>query len=393
MIGAAAETALIRASAGADDGMPPLRVVHVDTERNWGGGQRQLSLLARGLKRRGQGVWAAVRPGTRLATELAGLDVPLVPLAPLVEWGPLAVWRLRRLLVGVRADVVHAHSGHAAMLAALASRGTRARLILARRVALPLRRNPVTRWKYTRADRVIAVSDHVRDALRAGGLGRSRIAVVRSGVDLGLTPSRADDRTLAALGVDRRRPLVVMVSALVPPHKDPETFVAAVASARAAGCDCQALLIGAGPLAAAAERACRRAGVERLLRLTGYRSDALELLAAADVAVLSSRDEGLGTTLLDAMHAGVPIVATAAGGVPEVVRNGRDGLLVPVGDGAALGAAIARVLADEALRNALVASSRDRVKEFSMDATTEATLREYRLVARERSAGALQAVP
>jgi len=246
----------------------------------------------------------------------------------------------------------------------------------------------VTRWKYGRARRVIAVSDHVRDVLRAGGLAGSRIAVVRSGLDLARIPQRAGAGTLAALGVDRRHPLIVMVSALVPPHKDPETFIAAVAAVRAAGCDCQALLIGAGPLAAAAARACRRAGLEGAVRLTGFRGDALELLAAADVAVLSSRDEGLGTSLLDAMHAGVPVTATAAGGVPEVVRHGLDGLLVPVGDGAALGAAIVRVLSDAALRDALVGSGRQRVREFSIEATVEATLREYRTATAERSAGA-----
>jgi glycosyltransferase involved in cell wall biosynthesis len=327
-----------------------------------------------------------VRPGTRLAAELAAAGVPVLPFAPVVEWDPAAARRLRTFVREVRADLIHAHSGHAVALAALASLGTRTRLVVSRRVALPLHRNPVTRWKYARAGRIIAVSTHVQEVLRAGGLAASRIGVVRSGVDLARVPSPARESTLAALGVDGRRPLVVMVSALVAPHKDPVTFVAAVAAARAAGCDCQALLIGAGPLATSADRARRRAGLNGALRLTGYRGDALELLAAADVAVLTSRDEGLGTTLLDAMQAGVPIVATAAGGVREVVRDGVDGLLVPVGDAAALGAAIARVVADGELRAALVAGGRERVKEFSIERTVEATLGEYRKAASARRA-------
>ncbi|HVO36258.1 MAG TPA: glycosyltransferase family 4 protein [Gemmatimonadales bacterium] len=352
--------------------------MHVDTERSWGGGQRQLCLLCRGLLRRGHRVWAAVRPGTRVAAELAEAGVVVLPFAPVVEWDPAVVRRLRTLVREVGADLIHAHSGHAVALAALASLGTRTRLVVARRVALPLRWNPVTRWKYARAERIIAVSEHVQEVLRAGGFAASRIGVVRSGVDLVKAPSPARASTLAELGVDGRRPLVVMVSALVPPHKDPVTFVAAVAAARAAGCDCQALLIGAGPLAGSAERARRRAGLDGALRLTGYRSDAPEILAAADVAMLTSRDEGLGTSLLDAMQAGVPVVATAAGGVREVVRDGVDGLLVPVGDAAALGAAIARVLADGKLRGALAAAGRERVKEFSIERTVEATLGEYR---------------
>jgi L-malate glycosyltransferase len=177
---------------------------------------------------------------------------------------------------------------------------------------------------------------------------------------------------------------VVMVSALAPPHKDPDTFLAAVAAARASGADVQAILVGGGPLEGRARRTRRRLGLERVVRVTGFRRDAIALLAAADVAVLSSRDEGLGTSLLDAMAAGVPVVATAAGGVPEIVRDGVEGLLSPVGDGAALGAAIARVLGDRVLRDALVAAGRQRVRQFTIDRTVDETLAVYRAVAAAR---------
>lgn len=370
------------ASPGAADAESPLRVVHVDTERVWGGGQRQLCLLAAGMRRRGHRNWAAVRPDTRLAAELKDGGAQVIPMSPAVEWDPRAVRKLHAAILDTAADVVHAHAGHAVAVAALACAGTRARLVVTRRVALPLRRNPLTRWKYSRPERIIAVSERVRGVLLTGGIAESRIGVVLSGVDLTRPPSRAPEATLAALGANRRQPLVVMVSALVPPHKDPATFVAAIAAARALGCECRALLIGAGPLATATVRACRRAHVDDVVLLTGARRDALELLASADVVVLSSRDEGLGTTLLDAMLAGVPVVATAAGGVREVVRDGVDGLLVPVGDGPALGAAIARVLSDTDLRAALVESGRRRVREFSIERTVEGTLREYRVALR-----------
>jgi glycosyltransferase involved in cell wall biosynthesis len=356
----------------------PVRVLHVDTEREWGGGQRQLWALATGMQRRGWATWVVARPGTRLAAELSTGGVTVFPVTPAFEWDPVAVRRLRGLLRTVGAEVVHAHAAHAVALAALARRGTGTRLLAARRVALPLHRNPLSRWKYASAAGIVAVSERVRQALRESGVAASHIAVIRSGVDLLRPAARASEATLAALGVVRRRPLVVMVSALVPPHKDPETFVRAIAAARAGGCDLQALLVGDGPLAAGTARTCRRLGLEGVLRLTGSRADAAELLAAADVAVLSSRDEGLGTSLLDAMLAGVPVVATAAGGVREVVRAGIDGLLVPVGDGGALGAAIARVLREPLLRAALVAAGHRRVREFSIEGTVEATLATYR---------------
>ncbi len=365
-----------------------LRVVHVDTERSWGGGQRQVAWLAGRSAVRGCRSWVAARPSSDLAREVARLRVPVVPLSPAFEFDPLAAARLRAALLSVDADVVHAHAAHAVGVAALAAAGTRARLVVSRRVALPLRRNPVSRWKYAQARRFIAVSERVASILEAGGIPGDRIAVVRSGVDTGDRSARASAATLRALGVAPDRRLVVMVSALVPPHKDPETFVEGVAAARAAGVDVQGLLVGAGPLRAAAERSRRRLGLEAGMVVAGFRRDALELLAAADVAVLASREEGLGTTLLDAMLAGVPVVATAAGGVREVVRDGIDGLLVPVGDGAALGAAIARVLRDARLRAALVSSGRQRVRRFSIERTVDDTVRECRAVVGQGTTGA-----
>ncbi len=370
-------------------GEPALRVVHVDTERTWGGGQRQLHALATGMQRRGHLAWVVARPDTLLAAALARDGVPVVPVNPVFEWDPVAAARLRALLRRVRADVVHAHAGHALAVAALAAAGTPVPLLAARRVALPPRRNPLSRWKYARPARFIAVSERVREVLCANGVAADRVSVVRSGVDLRGRRTPASAATLRSLGLVPGRPLVVMVSALVAPHKDPETFLEAVAEARRAGHDLQALLIGDGPLAAATDRSCRRLGLDGVVRLPGFRPDAVELLAAADVAVLSSRDEGLGTTLLDAMAAGVPVVATAAGGVIEIVRDGVDGLLVAVGDGGALGAAIGRVLRDPALRRALSAAGRERVRQFSIDSTVEGTLAIYRTLdgGRRRTGG------
>lgn len=357
-----------------------LRVVHVDTERSWGGGQRQVHALATLMRQRGHETWVVTRPDSLLAGALARDGVPVVPVRPAFEWDPVAAGRLRALVRRVRPDVLHAHAAHALAMAALAAAGTRIPLLAARRVALPLRRNPLSRWKHARATRFIAVSERVRRALGASGIALERVSVVTSGVDLRARRTPASAATLRSLGLGQGRALVVMVSALVPPHKDPRTFLEAIAAARRAGHDVQALLVGGGPLLEPARRTCHELGLDGTVRLPGFRLDAVELLAAADVAVLSSRDEGLGTTLLDAMAAGVPVVATAAGGVTEIVRDGVDGLLVPVGDGAALGAGIGRVLGDAVLRRRLVAAGRERVCDFSVERMVEGTLAVYRLV-------------
>ena len=237
-----------------------LRVLHVDTERTWGGGQRQVHALATGMERRGHHNWVVARPRTLLAAALTRDGVPVVPLSPAFEWDPVAVSRLHGWVRRVRADVVHAHAGHAVALSALAVAGTPARLLVTRRVALPLRRNPLSQWKYGRPWRFIAVSERVRNVLCAGGVGPERISVVHSGVDVERPAPPASDTTLRELGIDPGRPLAVMVSSLVPPHKDPETFLVAIAAMRGAGCDIQALLVGDGPLARQSERIVRHLG-------------------------------------------------------------------------------------------------------------------------------------
>lgn len=352
------------------------RVLHVDTERTWGGGQRQLVHLVEGLARRGWESWVAARPGTRLWSEVRALGVEVLALSPAFEWDPWAIARLRRLVRSVNPLIVHAHAAHALALAAAAAAGSASRLVASRRVAMPPARNPLSRWKYGRADLILAVSEHVRDVLLATGAAASRVRVVRSGVDLSQIPAAAAAELLRELGVDPGLPLVVMVSALAPPHKDPATFVRAVAVARAE-VPLQALLIGDGPLRRSAARARDALGLRGVLVLAGHRDDAEALLGAADVAVLSSRDEGLGVTVLEAMRAGRAVVATAAGGVREIVRNGVDGLLVPVGDSEAMGRAIAGLLGDEARRTALGRAGAERVRGFAIEATVAVTAAAY----------------
>jgi len=359
-------------------GGSPLRSVHVDTERTWGGGQRQVAWLAAGLVRCGHAARVIARPGSRYADQLRGSGVDVVPLAPVAEWDLLAAARVRAVARRFGADVVVAHAAHAAALAAFATVGTDLRFVVTRRVALPLRRSVLSRWKHRRADLIVAVSLRVRDALLADGVDGERIRVVRSGVDLGRPRLPAEAATLRGMGLDPDRPIAVMVSSLIPPHKDPETFLRAIATARVARPELQGLLVGGGPLLASAVRTRSALGLEGAVTLAGHRDDAEHLLAAASVAVLSSRDEGLGTTLLDAMLWGVPVAATAAGGVREVVRDGVDGLLAPPGDGEALGAHVAAILEDAALRSRLVASGRERVKDFSVDRMVDGTIDAYR---------------
>ncbi|PYP66108.1 MAG: hypothetical protein DMD26_08940 [Gemmatimonadetes bacterium] len=364
-----------------------MRILHIDTERGWRGGERQALWLAAELARREHVSIVAARPGEPLAQRAPAQGIELLPCAPAFEADPRGVLALRRYLRARSIEVVHAHTAHAAGLGALATLGMDVPLVVARRVDFRLRRNVGTRWKYGRAAAVIAVSRAVAEVLAQGGVARDKIVVVPDGTDVHRRIVAASPETLASLGLRSGAPLAVQVAQLVP-HKDPLNFVHAVATARTRVATLQALLVGEGPLRADVERAVRDLGLADTLYLAGYRDDADEMIAAADVAVLSSREEGLGSVLLDALLLGKPVAATRAGGIPDVVEHGVTGLLAPVSDPQALGDHIAALLTDRALAGRLGAAARSRVAEFSVERMTDRTLAVYeRVLARNSPDG------
>ncbi len=362
-----------------------IRVLHVDTEKGWRGGERQTLWLAAEMAKRGHESVVAARQGEPLAARASAAGLSVVDCRPVSELDPRAAWRLRREILSRRIDVVHAHTAHAVAIGATATLGTGVPLVVARRVDFPLRGNAGTRWKYRRAARIIAVSNAVANVLDAGGVARSRIAVVPDGVDLRRTVEPATAATLAACGVAPNRPLVVQVAQLVG-HKDPVNFVRAMAYANRGSTKLQALLVGDGPLRPEVTDEIQRLSLVDVIHLTGFRDDADSLLAAASVACLSSREEGMGSVLLDAMVFGRPIAATIAGGIPEVVVDGESGLLAERENPEALGAAIARLANDRALADRLAEGGRRRVREFSVERMTDRTIAIYERVTAESDA-------
>jgi glycosyltransferase involved in cell wall biosynthesis len=357
-----------------------MRILHIDTERGWRGGERQALWLAAELERRGHYCIIAARPGEPLATRAGEAGLTVHDCRPAFEADPRAVLALRSRILESQIEVVHAHTAHAIGLGALATVGTNVPLVVSRRVDFHLRRNFGTRWKYGRAAAIIAISRAVAEILVSDGIDRQRITIVPDGTDVHRQIASATRAALGSLGVSAGAPLVVQVAQLVA-HKDPVNFVRAIAAARRRVPGLSALLAGDGPLRAEVGAAVRELGLENSLHLAGYREDADALLAAADVVVLSSREEGMGSVLLDALFLGKPIVATRAGGIPEVIDDGVTGLLAPVEDPETLGAHVAAVLADPALAERLGKAARSRANDFSVERMTDLTQAVYERVA------------
>jgi len=350
-----------------------MRILHVDTASGWRGGQNQVLLTARGMAARGHSVTLACRAGGLLESRAraAGLAVAALPFRG--DLWPPAILGLARILRQTGAEVAQLHDAHAVsnglLAAALAGKST---LLATRRVDFCLP-GYLSRRKYAACRRVIVVSRAIASILERHGLPADRLRLVYEGV-----PDRAPQAGgRAALGIPEGAPVVGNVAALTD-HKDHVSLIEAAARVRARIPDAWFVIVGDGERREHLEALARERGLGGRCLFTGFRNDLDRLLPAFTVFCLSSHLEGLGTSLLDAMAFGLPVVATAAGGIPEAVEDGRTGRVVPVRDPDALAAALVEVLTDPERQRSLGAAGRLRFLErFTADRMVEATLRVY----------------
>lgn len=290
-------------------------------------------------------------------------------------------------------DVLHLHTSQAHGLGAVAARLTGKRrpgIVVTRRVEHSIFRHSflgLDRLKYAPgADRVICVSERVRQVLLGDGLSADLLAVVPDGVDVArfARPTRSREQVRAELGIPQSAWLVGSVGHL-DRGKGHHVLLAALARLGRDGRALWGLLVGEGKEREALEAEATRLGVRDRIVFAGFRSDVPDLLQAMDVFAFPSLHEGLGSALLEAMAARVPVVAARAGGIPEVVRDGVDGLITAPDDDEALAAALLSVFQDEAGACARAVSAAERVaSNYSADAMVERTLREYEWVRRAR---------
>jgi L-malate glycosyltransferase len=348
----------------------------VDTAPTWRGGQNQVLLTALGCAGRGHAVAVACRAGGALEGRLREAGLGAHPMAFRGDLSPLAALALARVLKSFRPDVVHLHDPHAISAGLMAARlQGGSRLVATRRVDFPLR-GALSRRKYRSCARVIAVSRAIATILESSGVPSSVLRLVYEGV-----PSRpartGGEEALRALGVPPGSLVVGNVAALTD-HKDHATLLEAAPLVLARVPNARFVVVGDGDLRSALEARATALGLGDRWIWAGFRGDVDALLPRFTLFCLSSRAEGLGTSLLDAMSFGLAVVATAAGGIPEAVEDGLTGRVVPVQDPRALAEAIVGLLADPARRDAMGLAGRRRFEErFTAERMVAETLRVY----------------
>ncbi|HLQ59115.1 MAG TPA: glycosyltransferase [Gemmatimonadales bacterium] len=316
-----------------------MRVLQVDSGREWRGGQQQVLLLCRELSRNAavEQVLVTKQRG-ELARRAAADGITVQGVAWEIGLDPRAWWQLRRAITAFQPDIIHVHDSHALTLAATVAPPPGRSLVATRRVDFHVGRFGA--WR--RPDRIVAVSSAVKQILIRDGIAADAITVVPDGID-------ADEiRRSAVPPLDIRSdlrlpasvPLVVNAAALVD-HKDHRTLIRAAEYARSLEPQLHWIIAGDGALRASLAAEIARLELQDRVHLVGFVERINALIAAADVFVMSSKLEGLGSVILNALALGRPIVATAAGGIPEILPAE---VLVPVGAADALAQKVVETL-------------------------------------------------
>src|SRR6185436_2371045 len=357
---------------------------HIDTARTWRGGQHQVLLTVLGLRARGhRAVLVAHREGELFRRASEGPD--LVPLAPMNEVDLSTAWKLNKIVKQWKPAIVHAHDPHAVSMAALAlsfsAPDPRPKLIASRRVDFHLQSHTFSQWKYRQMDGFIAASHAIKDILVADGIPSGRIEVVHDGIDVEKIQHRPAIDLHAEYWLPHGVPVIVNVGALVG-HKGQKYLIDAMPMVLREVPDAHLVIFGEGDLRAPLEKQIKQLSLGKRVLLPGFREDVMSLMKSADLFVMSSVTEGLGSAVLDAMAMGHAVVGTRAGGIPEAVIDDETGVLVEPADAKALAAAIVRLLKDADLRKQFGAAGRARVtKQFGVDRLVDGTLEAYSRIA------------
>ncbi len=344
----------------------PVRLLLVVDSLEVGGAERHVADLASALHSKGYEVEVACSIADGLSKPLEGAGVPVRPLTGRLVKRRVSVAYargIRRLLREGRFDLVHAHIFASAVAAAIATRGTRLPLVVTEHTEASWQNwwaRRVSRWVYRRAKHMIAVSTPIeRRLIERDGVPPDLVTLIPNAV---IPASDEPPDVAGALPDGWLEGPLVGVFARLQPEKGVANFLKAAARVSRIFPEARFIVVGDGPLREKLLGLAERVGLEGRVRFLGYRADARALIGLTDVLMVPSLTEGSPLIVLEGMAAGVPVVASAVGGIPDQIRHGEEGILVPPGDPGALSDALGALLRDPAHARRLGEAGRRRAQ-------------------------------
>jgi glycosyltransferase involved in cell wall biosynthesis len=361
-------------------GKESIRILHIDTGKTWRGGQQQVAYLLEAMNERGFHTALVCPPKSSLEKFCHDKSIPCMPIKMLGELDVLAGCRISQICRNLDFNILHLHSGHALSIGLWAKIFLpKLKLITVRRVAFHIKKNWFSQLKYKNRllDKIVCISHEIEKVLLQDGVTSDKLVTIHSGVDirkfdnvlpasdfrqrLGVAANHILVGTIAAMAKNKGYPNLLKAAKIVTRQIDNVTFCA----------------VGDGPDREKIIKMADEFGVKNHFIFTGYREDIGNFLKTFDIFVLASRKEGLGTSILDAQAVGLPVIACAAGGTPEIISDGKNGLLVPPNNEQRLAEAVVQLINNPQLKKTLGRNAKQTVKRFDIHYTIEKNIKLY----------------
>jgi L-malate glycosyltransferase len=360
-----------------------VKVLQLSSEKYFRGGERQIAYLISELEKLGVSNIVAGRKHSEFTKYCLKHRIKLYELPFRNSFDIRSALAIKKICSEEKIDLVHAHSAKSHAIAVTSALlGNRTPLVLSRRVAFLPKDNWLTRFKYNHSSikKIVCVSHKITDIMRSYVAAPDKCVTVHSGVDL-------EKFKHVGKGIDLRQEFNIAESALVIANtaalereKDYFTFIRTIKELVSNGLEVKGLIIGAGTMKEELKQFVYSLNLDPHIIFTGFRSDVQQILPSVDVFLFTSEDEGLGTSVLDAFAAEVPVVSTNAGGLPEMVIHMKSGLIAPVKDFKQLSENIQRLHKDANLKSTLIKGALEHLKEFTKEKTAARTFNVYREV-------------
>lgn len=361
-----------------------MKILHVETGKYMYGGARQVLYLIEGLHQRGVDNVLVCTDTSEIGRQAqAFADVHAIGMSGDLDIG--FIGRLRRLIKTHQPDIVHLHSRRGAdWLGGIAAKLCGVPCILSRRVDNPEGRFSMA-LKYRLYDKVVAISQGIGDVLLLQGLPLTKLEVIHSAVDTEVYDKSYDRNDLITNFKLPQQSLVIAVIAQLIARKGHNCVLDILPPLLQKHPHIQLLFFGQGPLQQGLQSAIDQKGLAQHVQLTGFRDDLHRFIGAIDIVAHPALMEGLGVSLLQAGAAGVAMIGSAVGGIPEIIIDQQTGLLIPPGDSQALAAAIDTLASQADLRERYGAAAKRHVQAvFSVDTMVDKNLAHYQQLLAQR---------
>jgi glycosyltransferase involved in cell wall biosynthesis len=361
-----------------------MKILHLNTEKTWRGGEQQTLYLLQVLQKRGIFCHLVCQPDSPMAQKAREAGIAVFPILMHGEADPRACYRIRNLIKAFQYDILHSHTSHAHTLAFIASVGCKVGRLVTRRVDFSIFRHRflgLSGIKYRHmADYYIAISRKIKDVMVADGVAAERIFVAHSGIDLKRFEGITGRHLIQEFNIKPDEKVVINVAHLAG-HKGQQFLVRAIPRVVEIIPGVRFFIVGKGELLAELKALAASLEITRELVFTGFRSDVGAFYKIADLFVMSSVQEGLGTAVLDALAEGKAVVATDCGGIPEIIRDGETGRLVEPANPEALARGIIDALRHPEAARQMADRGRALVQNrFSIETMAENNLAVYRML-------------